>query len=356
MPRKIPYVVILLLALIPIGCDTHQVTQFGQFAAAGSAYESALQSYLTEAGSAYLAQSNASAIAQREILSPVFNPTPSAQESTPALTPPAGATPPKPTPGTPKTALTPAPKPALTSNLASVQPAPTPADIKGAQDLALATLTTQDQQIRAYLASLQQISNHAALLAAWFASVTQLTGTKPSPATVASLQSLSANISSANTAVASMTLGGRSVNEALGEIDTPVVAHFELRALHAEIQKDAPVIETALALQQAAVRILTTNIHGELQGTLGQQENTVVYTPYLTPGALPSGWASSREAFLRQEVALLDSDDAIVAIQGLQADFNELVTHTATGIDFGPLMVTIGRMSGYVAAARTAAP
>ena len=304
MPRKlICSAALLACTLLPTGCDTHQVTQFAEFASAGTAFESAYHTYLLQAGSSFIAQNNTSILQTR----PPF-----------------------------LMAAT-APLDAATSSA-----------VQG-------TLSEQDEQIRQYLKTLQLIDNHATLLAAWFAGVTQLAAVKPSAATTASLGSLADNIQALNGKLGALTIGGLSLKDALGSLNTLAVAHFQAAALEHAMQHDGQIILTALVLQHEAIRLLSTGMKNELTTINSAQENAVVFAPYLAPGTISPGWPAAREALLRQQVALESGDFAADAVQQLQADLKLLAANPSTNIDFSPLMITIGRMSGYVAAAKSAA-
>jgi hypothetical protein len=294
---------ILAIALITnmllSGCDSDRLSQFGSFAAAGTAYVTTFQSFTTEVGSAVIAADSATLITAR--------------------------------------------------NQAGDQVVANAASFRK-------NVATDDATLRDYLSNLQKLNAHAALLGAYFTAITQITSGKASTATVTSLDSLVDSIDKFNPKIEQASFAGKNVKDYLGPVTTLIVAHFEVKALNDQLSKSAPVIDKALSLQEAAVAALTAQLKDSLTASLEVQESTTVLNPYVAAGSLPSSWASNRESFIREDVTLQSADSAQSAITSLHKAFTELVTNKQSTISFSSLMADIGKMAGYVSDAKSATP
>jgi hypothetical protein len=295
MNRKLLKISTLVFVLSVSGCDSDRLSQFGSFAAAGTAYVTTFKTFTDDAGSAFIATDSAALITARNI---------------------AGA---------------------------DVVSSHAPTYVKNVSD--------GDQQMRQYLDALKKLDNHAALLGAYFAAITQLTNGQASAATVASLDSLTDSINTFNPEIEQASFAGKNVKDFIQAGTTLVFAHFEVKALDAELKRSAPVIDRALALQEAAVAALSSQMHDSVAASLEVKESTEVINPYVSSAPLPNTWAANREAYLRQNVSLQSADCASAAIKDLHAAFTKLVTDRNSKIDFSSLETAIGKMAGYASAA-----
>jgi hypothetical protein len=117
------------------------------------------------------------------------------------------------------------------------------------------------------------------------------------------------------------------------------------------LKKDAPTVDQALALQEAAVTAIASHMKEALATTLQVRESSDVIGPYVANiDNLPSSWNSNREAFLRAKVTIESVDNAKAAITQLRKDFRKLVQSKDASIDFTTLLSDINKMTGYVGA------
>jgi hypothetical protein len=287
----------LFLTLFSAGCDSDRLAQFGGFAAGCTAYVTTFHSLTQEVGTAFIAADSAASIVAREA--------------------------------------------AGDDNLKL-----------HAADY-MKQIAADDVSLKTYLATLQTLDEHASLLGSYCAAITALTDGKASAATVTSIDGLVDSINQFNPAIEKASFAGQTVKSFLGTATAPVVAHFEVRALSQNLARWAPVIDKALALQEAAVAALSAQLQDSLKASLQVQETATVLTPYVTPGPLPGSWAANREAYIRQNVVLQSADSAKKAVTTLHADFRTLVADKDAKIDFATLMQDIGKMAGFAAAVKS---
>jgi len=290
---------VLIASTVLSGCDKDRLGQFGSFAAAGTAYVTTFQTFTADAGSAFISADSATLIVAR--------------------------------------------------NQAGNQ-------IAANASFYLKNIAADDLTLQDYLANLQKLNAHAALLGAYFAAITQLTDGKASAATVADLDSLVDSINTFNPAIEKASFAGKGVKDYLGIVTTPIVAHFEVKALDAQLVKAAPVIDRALSLQEAAVTAIGAQMKDSLSASLQVQESTNVLNPYVAAGPLPTSWVANRESYLRKNVNLQSADSAKAAITSLHKAFAQLISNKKSTINFASLMGDIGTMAGYAAAVKSSTP
>jgi hypothetical protein len=279
--------------LLSSGCDSDRLAQFGNFAAAGTAYVASFHTLTKDAGSAFIAADSATFITAR------------------------------------------------------AQAVPTAASAPQT----ITMIASDDVVLKNYLGSLQALDAHADVLASIFTAIAALTNGKASAATVTSVNALIDSLNTLNPQIEKVNFGGKSVKDYAGTATSFVVTRFEVHSLNKLLEERAPVIDRALALQVAAVTALSDQLKTSLSASLESQEQTKVLTPYVSPGSLPASWAADREAYIRQNVVLSSASSAQAAIKTLRADFGTLVQDPKATIDWKTLLDLIGKMASYVAAA-----
>jgi hypothetical protein len=304
MKRRHVVAISLLLALaFSSGCDSERLSQFSIFATAGSLYVQNLHKVIEQAGSAMIASDSAVLVAAGKI----------------------------------------AGKDVVSSH----------------KDQYTNNIQTNDAELQQYLATLQIIDAHATLLGSYFDALAKLTNSK-ADAKTSSAGSLLDSIATANPKVENATLkaanSSATVKQFVPSGNPLVVAHFEVRAIDEQLKKDAPTIDQALALQEAAVTAIVSQMKDSLAVSLQGRELSDVIAPYLdNVDKLPSDWSSNREAFLRAKVAIDSVDSARAAITELHRDFRRMVEDKSASIDFTTLLNDLNKMSGYGSALQSTA-
>lgn len=294
MRKSMAVAMALLLLLGATGCDHERAAQFGTFAAAGTAYVTTFHGFTDEAGRAFIAADSASLLTARLL---------------------AGG------------------------------------QVAAHRQEFVRDLTASDAQMQQYLRNLQRLDAHASLLGAYFAALTRLTDGKASNATVASLDGLVDALSAFNPQIETVSFGGHGVKGFMHPAAELIIAHYQVKMLNRELQRSAPVIDRALALQQAAVEALGAQMQASQGASLAGEEEAAVVEPYVTAGPLRPDWTVNRNAYLRRQAALAGVVSASAAITELHQAFRDLVAGKGSSVDFPALLAAIGKMAGYTARA-----
>ena len=299
--RPIAAASLLLAAVLLSACDSERLSQFSNLATAGSLYVQHLHEVIAQAGSAMVASDSALLAAAGKI----------------------------------------AGKEVVASH----------------KDQYTKDIQTDDAELQQYLATLQIIDAHATLLGSYFDALAKLAngkaGAKSEGTSVA--EGLLDSISDKNKKVENATLkaanSSTTVKQFVPSSSSLIVAHFELRALEEQLKKDGPTIDQALALQEAAVTAIVSQMKDALAVSLQGREFSDVIAPYLANADnLPPNWNANREAFLRAKIAIDSVDNARAAITELHQDFRQLAEDRNASIDFTKLLNDINKMSGYASA------
>ena len=298
MRTKSFFLVCLVSATLSFaGCDSQRLQQFSTLATAGSAYAATFPVFADELGSAQIAIDSATEVRHR----------PESQD------------------------------PAKARQL----------------------VAQADTDMKAYLATLERLKAHAALLGAYFDTMAQLSSGKNSDQIAASADGLLTSLGALNASVKNASLFGQPISTFVDAGVPLVVAHFQVKALNANLEKNAAVIDEALSLQQAAVKAMQTQFTQAVTSSYKLRESQEVLDPYAAPGELPKWWVSNREAYLRSAVSTESADAAVAAITGLRQAFRDAVENKPQALSLRDLLDLIGKMAGYASSAKaasTAAP
>ena len=282
--RKTAITFLAAVVAVSSGCESVRLDQFASFASAGSQYAQALHKVIDEAGSVMIASDSATLIIARKQ---------------------AGV-------GDPN------------------------------------AVKQDDKLLETYLDNLQKIDSHATLLGSYFDAIAKLTNGKPAGDTATAATGLLDSINSFNPEIEKATFAGKSVKNYVESGTKLVVTHFEVMALDEQLQRAAPTIDRALALQEAAVAAIADQMKASLGSSLEVRESTDVIEPYVT-GA-PSTWNADRESFLRARVTVDSVDQAKAAIIQLHVAFRRLVENRNASLDLATLLHDINKMAGYASA------
>ena len=293
--RALTATLTLLFCVCAGGCDERSLRQFGDFAAAGTAYVTAAHTFFQDAGVAFIAAGSASLVSAR-------------------------------------------------ANAEGTQ---------GQDAEYRARLISEDRQAQIYLQNLRTIDLHAALLGKYFAAITDITSGKASQGAAEHVSGLADAIASLNPKIGSIKIGSSDLKSGLAPVTTLAMARFELKALNDEMAKHGKNIDEALALQESAVKAIAQQMQANTDAASFQEEQTRVVAPYIAAGPLPRRWSDDRAAFL-QRTAVIDSAEAAEkAIKELHEAYRTLLSSKDTKLDLKALFEAIGQMAGYASAAQS---
>jgi hypothetical protein len=297
MKRLTVCLVVPTLLLFLSACDSERLTQFAEFATAGSQYVQAFHTLIAQAGSVFIATDSLVLTTARNQV---------------------GAE--------------------VVANNA--------AEFRG-------NVHKDDELLKTTLNDLGLIDQQATQLGAFFDSISKLTDGKAAASMTTATTGLLTSIEGLNSAVGKVTLGGTPLSTVVSGVTKIAVAHFEVQALNQELQKAAPVIDTALSLQEAAVDRIGDRMKADLTVSLANSESTTILDPYVKNAALPANWNASRETYLRATVTINNLDNAKSAVKMLHTAFIQLCENKQT-ISLATLLAEINKIAGYVAAAEEA--
>ena len=297
MKRLTVFLLVSSLLVLFSACDSERLTQFAEFATAGTQYVQAFHKLINQAGSVFIAADSLALTAARNQ---------------------AGA------------------------ELVSKNAAEFRANVQKSNALLKTTLE-----------DLRLIDQQATQLGAFFESISKLTDGKAAASMTTATTGLLTSIEGLNSDVGKVKLGGAPLSTVVGGVTTIVVAHFEVKALNQELQKAAPVIDTALRLQEAAVDRIGQRMKDDLALSLDNSEATTILDPYVKNAALPATWNANRERYLRASVTIGSLDNAKSAIQMLHTAFIQLCENKQT-ISLGTMLGEINKMTGYAGVAEDA--
>ena len=225
-------------------------------------------------------------------------------------------------------------------------------------DTAKAKISQQDTDLKIFLSTIDKLNAQTAVLGAYFAAMAQLANSKNSDQIVTSANGLYTQLKSVNAAVGNSKFSSdpaaKTIDELLGPVTQLVVAHFQVKALDANLNAHAQEVDRALALQEKAVQEMTLILSLAVNGDDKAREQSQVIGPYVSTKDLPKSWASDRTAYIRSSVSLASADAAKDAITKLRTAFQDVVQNKSSQIDFNSLLDVIGKMAGYANDVKTA--
>jgi hypothetical protein len=287
---------IFTCALVLCGCDEQRLNQYSTFATAGQVYVANFHQVTAQAGSAMIAvDSVLMSTAHKDVIS----------------------------------------------------------DLKKNPAKYSAQVEQHDELLQKYLSTLQLIDAHATALGAYFDAIAKLTDNKTATNTASAATDLLNAVDSLNSHLAKATILGKPIADYVSKGTPFVVAHFQVKALDAQLQKASPIVDLALSLQEGAVVAIGEQIRASLTDTLKNRESTDVIEPFLKTDELPASWNTNREAYLRANVTLSNVNSAQAAIKQLHITFKQLVENPTAAIDLQSLISDISAMSAYANAAQT---
>jgi hypothetical protein len=230
---------LLLCAVVATGCASARVTQFHAFAEAGRAYVKASQVVLDEAGSAAIDTDSVVALRGRE---------------------------------------------ALDGNERRKH------------------LLEQDKLLNERLLLLRQIGRHALLLGSYFEALQALADSDAPEAAGTAAKGAFDSVAKLSPGIREASIGTIRVEPLIPPAITFIVGRLKLKALEQELTARSPAVERELALQEAALKAITSNLETDLLARLKSQQSEVVRL-YAADGSLGDDWVQRRRQVLEAQVS-----------------------------------------------------
>jgi hypothetical protein len=268
---------ILSVLLMSLGCYQERLDQFTVFATAGSQYVQAFHKLVTAAGSAMIA-ANSAVLSEARIDA-----------------------------------------------------------AKGKKTVSSSEVVSADGDAAANLKQLGIIDQHASALDAYFDAISKLTSSNLNASMEASATGLYTSVRDLYPKVNDVVIDGKSLQSFVKPTTNLILTIYKVKILDGHLKKAVPIIDKALALQEAAVDCIGAVMQSDLKSALEYQESTTVIAPFTAPfdfakgpPPLPPTWNSDREAFLRAKVTLDSLNEAKSAIKDLHTAFQQLVAAKAS--------------------------
>ncbi|WP_353063809.1 hypothetical protein RBB77_21505 [Tunturibacter psychrotolerans] len=216
-----------------------------------------------------------------------------------------------------------------------------------------AAIKQANTDVETYLVTLSKVDQQTKILGMYFTQMSLLADTKNSDGIVKSADGLLEQLGSIDKSLESTAIGGKVVGDSVKEFAPLVVEHFQVKALDANLQKNADEIDRALALQQAAISVMTTALTQSLSTINSYTEDEKVVGPFKSPGPLPKTWVQDRETLIRTQLDLAKSQAANDSVTKLRTAFRDVVSNKGAKVNFSDLLNTISQMAGYVSDLKT---
>jgi hypothetical protein len=287
---------LFLVGLLQItgGCAAARLTQFHNFAQAGTAYTKASQSVLDEAGTAAIEADSLTAQKGRDGL--------------------------------------------------------------GTAEKRRQYILENNQELRKRLALLGDIGRHGRLLQGYFETLAQLSDPKAPDTLGTAAKGVFDSIGGLSPAIKNASLFGVKIGDKIPPATNFVVQTFKAKALENELKARAKDIEREIALQEAAFTVISSTMETDLTVQLQLEETDEVNEPFATAKELPKNWLARREEILRARVAAASSKSTQEAAAKLRESFVALVENRLSEPSIAGIIAAINSMLTSIEAIKKATP
>ncbi len=287
---------VLFVGLLQVmgGCATARLTQFHNFAQAGTAYVKASQAVLDEAGTAAMEADSLLAEKGRDGL--------------------------------------------------------------GTAEKRRQYILENNQELRRRLALLGDIGRHGRLLQSYFETLAQLSDPKAPETLGTAAKGVFDSIGGLSPAIKNASLFGVKIGDKIPQATNFVVQAFKAKALENELKARAKDIEREIALQEAAFTVISSTMETDLTVQLQLEETDEVNEPFAVAKELPKNWPARRADILRARVAAASSRAAQEAAGKLRESFVALVENRLSEPSIAGLIAAINSMLNAIEAIKKATP
>ena len=214
----------------------------------------------------------------------------------------------------------------------------------------------ENQELRKRLLLLREIGRHGRLLQSYFETLAALADPK-APATLGTAaQGVFDSIGRLSPAIKNASLGGVRIQDHIPQATNFVVQVFKVKALENELKVRSKDIEREIALQEAAFSVISSTLETDLTAKLQLEETEDVIEPFAAAKDLPKSWASRREDILRARVAASSARAAQDATAKLRESFVALVENRLSEPSIAGIIAAINSMLDLTEEIKKATP
>jgi hypothetical protein len=264
----------LLLLVAASGCATTEIPQFQAFATAGSSYTQAVDGLLTEVGSSAV-DANSAKLLETQELTPVTR----------------------------------------------------------------AQLGQQDQEMRDYLAELERIRTQVDLLGEYFQALASLATSNAPESFSTQVQNVATSLNGVSQQVRGTDIASdpQAAATLAGGVGSLVVKGVQGRALERELRARKETIAEVLLLQQALLKVLSSQAEANARFTSARQYDKEVVIPLttnqVTSDPARESWMTDRRQMLSQPLLVQQVQAAEQAAASLRQAWSKLLSHDLTAAD-----------------------
>ena len=205
-------------------------------------------------------------------------------------------------------------------------------------------IVAENQELRKRLLLLREIGRHGRLLQSYFETLAALAD-PTAPATLGTAaQGVFDSIGRLSPAIKNASLGGVRIQDHIPQATNFVVQVFKVKALESELKARSKAVEREIALQEAAFSVISSTLETDLTAKLQVEETEDVIEPFAAAKDLPKRWATSREEILRARVAASSARAAQDATAKLRESFIALVENRLSEPSISGIIAAINSM------------
>jgi hypothetical protein len=223
------------------------------------------------------------------------------------------------------------------------------------RDRKLEALTEHNDLLRARFELVGDLRRHAVLLGEYFNALTNLsTSDAPTMAGSAAAE-LGDSLSALGSRLKLRSLGEVSIAGFLQPVTAIVVGRMQRRALQGELEARGLLLARELALQEAALRALSAQLHHDLILEAQARERELVFRPFVVETALPAEWHERRFETLSASVAPPAVEAAVRASRRMQDAWRGLLNNRISKDDLEALtreLKLVGKALGALSTER----
>ena len=190
-------------------------------------------------------------------------------------------------------------------------------------------LLEQDKLLNGRLLLLRQIGRHGQLLESYFATLQALADSDAPETAGLAAKGVFDSIAKLSPGIRNASIGDIRVEPLIPAATSFVVRRLKVKALEKELEARAQLVERELALQEAALKAITSNLETDLLARLKSQQTDVARL-FAADGSLGEDWVDRRRQVLEAQVSAQSAGKAAEAAAALRTSFVALVEQRLT--------------------------
>jgi hypothetical protein len=202
-------------------------------------------------------------------------------------------------------------------------------------------ISDSNDLLRKRLLILDEIGRHGQLLQSYFETLDALADPQAPPTLGTAAQGVFESITKLSPTIKDASFGGIRVENAIPQATNFIVQSFKVKALENELKARSKEIERELALQEAAFKLISKNLETDLTAELEIRETEEVINPFATAKDLPREWVQHRQEILQARVAVQSAQSAASAAAELRESFVALVENRLSAPSITQLIADI---------------